>query len=65
VARNRKKDTALNVAAAIRERIRSLEEELAHWRGLLAKCELEAPDAGPSAPIKLDVEPARSLPHAN
>jgi hypothetical protein len=32
------KETTLAVSEAIRERIRNLEEELEHWRKLLARC---------------------------
>jgi hypothetical protein len=37
-----------NVATAIRERIRVLEEELAHWQQLLDQCEEE----GDQHPVK-------------
>jgi hypothetical protein len=40
------KDAAPAIASAIRERIRSLEEELAHWRRMLGDCE-GTPEAPP------------------
>jgi hypothetical protein len=48
-----RRGTAHSVARAIRERIRTLEEELAHWQRLLEQCETQPPDElqdGPAAP---------------
>jgi hypothetical protein len=36
---DKNKDEAAAISAAIRERIRALEDELAHWRKMLLECE--------------------------